>query len=449
MSDDVDLSEIINDAKGQIPIGQLWLATSFCGETSGRVCYCNERNSWMLFTGKRWETAKEYQIFPVLDDVLKERIKSKDKKIVKLAKKTASSANDMTAVLKLAKGYCNKSVHMFDCHPYKLNLSNGVLDLKSDRFETIHDPSYLITRMTDVQYVPGAKCPNWTAFLEKIFMGDQDLIEYAQILVGYSLIESSEQQFMVVMYGNGQNGKSTFINVVEKILGEYCKKTTPQILRESKSTATNELAGLKGMRFISTIETKEDCELDEQAVKMMTGDEKISCRFLYGEFFEYMPEFKIFMATNHKPRIKGTDLGIWRRIKLVPFEYTFTNEEKIPRFYEKYIYPEISGVLNWAITGWMKYQAAGIIKDPKVVRDATAEYRAEQDDFQQFIDDFCVIAPYASVNSSRLLEIYREKMKDSGYSHRRLAENLRRKKFAVEHGRNGNIWRGIGVRSDE
>ncbi|MEC5254061.1 phage/plasmid primase, P4 family, partial [Bacillus paralicheniformis] len=212
-----------------------------------------------------------------------------------------------------------------DSHKYLFNCDNGVIDLKTGELLP-HDRDLLFTKISPVSYQPDADCPNWKAFLESIFIDDRgapnyEIIDFMQKAIGYSLTGDTTEQVMFFLFGNGRNGKSTFINTVQHLFGDYGRQTNSDtfIKKKNDSAINNDIARLDGARFVSAVESEEGQQLSESLVKQITGGEKMSARFLRQEYFEFTPEFKVFFTTNHKPIVKGSDEGIWRRIRLIPF----------------------------------------------------------------------------------------------------------------------------------
>ena len=267
----------------------------------------------------------------------------------------------------------------------KLNTPDGVVDLKTGGIIP-NDPGLYMTRMTGVEFSTHASCPRWRQFIREIFDGDDDLINFVHKAVGYSMVGSTEEQMVFFCYGEGQNGKSVFLDVLSEIMGTYAANIQPETImvkRASGGTGANsDIARLKGARFVTTSEPDEGARLSEGIVKQLSGGDKITARKLYGSEFEFSPELKLWMATNHKPIIRGTDKGIWRRIAMIPFNVTFTNPDK--KLIHK-LRAESSAILGWMIEGCIKWQREGLEK-PKAVTDANQEYRSEMDVIERFLE---------------------------------------------------------------
>jgi putative DNA primase/helicase len=208
------------------------------------------------------------------------------------------------------------------------NCENGTYDIEHGVFRE-HDRDDLITKISRVTYDPAAECPLWKQFLYEIMNYDKELVDFLQVAAGLSLTGDISEQAMFILFGSGANGKTTFLNTVSHILGDYAISTpTETFMVQRGDRQTNDLARLRGTRFVTTAESDAGTKLSEGLVKLCTGNEKINARFMYAEFFEFLPTFKIFLATNHKPTITGTDHGIWRRIRLIPFTTTIADDRQ-------------------------------------------------------------------------------------------------------------------------
>jgi putative DNA primase/helicase len=248
----------------------------------------------------------------------------------------------------------------------------------------------MITSVSPVNYDPAATCPLWDKFLLEIMQGNADNIAFLQRAAGYSLTGSAAEQCMFVLWGNGDNGKSTFLEVLQYIVGDYGSAATMGMFLDTDYDAIpNELAGLAGIRFVSASESKEGRRLDEAKIKVITGSDTIKARFLHREFFNFRPEFKIWLSTNHRPAIRGTDDGIWRRIRLVPFTWQVPKGKKDKRLRGKLI-AEASGILNWMIRGLEDYRLGDAngdgLRESVDVVEATRSYRCDENWIAQFLE---------------------------------------------------------------
>jgi putative DNA primase/helicase len=231
--------------------------------------------------------------------------------------------------------------------------------------------------------------------------------------VGYSLTGSVAEQVLFVLHGTGANGKSTFSETVRSLLGDYAQQTPADTLLERRDSAIpNDIARLRGARFISAVESEEGKRLAEGMVKQLTGGDVVTARFMRAEFFEFKPVGKIWLATNHLPKVHGTDEAIWRRIRLVPFTVTIPEAERDAELGEK-LRAELAGVLQWAVLGCLEWRQRKLGK-PKAIAEATADYRAGQDLVGPFIEQICVLDPNSMEEAGKLYEVYEAWAKAAG-----------------------------------
>lgn len=341
-------------------------------------------------------------------------------------------------------------IMMGDCDSdiYLLNLKNGTLDLRTGILEKHRKEDY-ITRIVDIEYDEKALCPNWMEFLDKVFMGDKDMIDFVQTSVGYSITGSQKEQCFYMLHGNGANGKTTFLNTIKMITGDYSDylKASSLMTRQFDDGARGDLAKLQGKRFVCSSELNEGQYFDESLLKCLTGGESIPVRFLYGEEFNLKPMFKIWVSTNERPRIRGTDLGIWRRVRLIPFLYTFTEEERNKDFMEQYIIPELPGILNWVVKGCLKWQKEGMTIPQKSLAEAE-DYRDEMDVVQRFLDENCITGDIYTIKVGDLYQRFSAwcgKSGDRPVTSIKFGKKLKEKGFEQCKDRMSRYWKGIGV----
>lgn len=273
---------------------------------------------------------------------------------------------------------------LFDSDPYLVGFRGGkCCNLKNGEIRGI-SPNDHLTKTLGAEYVPGAVCLLWEQKLFEWCCGDAELVRFLQVWVGYCLSGLTEFQGLLFLFGGGANGKSVFVNIVLQLLGNYAKTLPSEslMMKNNDSGATNDIARLAGARLVTSVELPEGRIFNENLIKSLTGGDVVSARFLYGEFFEFTPFLKLAISGNHKPIIRGNDLGIWRRINLVPFVAKV--EKPDPDLTNK-LKGELSGVLNWALTGWRIYQAEGLVI-PDAVKRESLEYRQEMDIVGQWLD---------------------------------------------------------------
>ena len=333
---------------------------------------------------------------------------------LKFAKRTASSSAKEAMIKECQHLYdIPASPDDFDSYNDFLNVQNGVVNLRNGELMP-HDSKLMLSKICNCEYdVKRRKPKRWLQFLDEITNGDKDLQEYIQRSIGYSISGSNREQCAYFLYGMGNNGKSTFLDTIADMLGDYASNAQPDTLMlQSKvgslgGGANSDIARLKSARFVTCEEPTEGVRLNEGLLKQLTGGSKVTCRFLYGDEFEYTPEFKIWVATNHKPVVRGTDVGIWRRIKLIPFEVNIP-KNKVDKNLKYKLRQEFPQILAWAVEGCMKWQAQGL-DEPECVLEATKDYKQEMDLIAGFVEQ-CVMIDYSSENKimgADLFAIYR------------------------------------------
>lgn len=386
----------------------------------GSIKYSYNRRKWMYWTGKVWSYDETGEIKKLADliveDLKTEALREEDEEIqskkMKFAYKTANSSGKANMILE-AQHLDGVPILMNELDQYVdyLNVQNGVVNLRNGELIP-HDPNFMMSKICNSEYdAVGMKKPErWLKFLDEVCNGDKDLVRYLQKCVGYSLTGSVKEQCAFFLYGIGNNGKSTFIETVSDMLGDYASNAQPDtiMMKRNSDGVGSDIARLRSARLVTSEEPTEGVRLNEGLVKQLTGGGKVTCRFLYGEEFEYSPEFKIWIATNHKPVVRGTDVGIWRRIRLIPFEVNIP-PEKVDKQLKYKFREEMPQILRWAVEGCILYRKEGL-EPPKCVQDSTAEYKAEMDLMATFMDA-CVVIDYTStelIPANTLYAIYTE-----------------------------------------
>jgi putative DNA primase/helicase len=334
-----------------------------------------------------------------------------------------------------------------DPNPWLLNVSNGTIDVATGEFRE-HRQEDMITKIAAVEYDPEADCPAWKRFIREIMDYNADVITFVQTVAGWALTGDTSEQTMFILFGSGANGKSTFLNTIMYLLGDYAIATpTETFMRKNGDQNTNDIARLRGTRFVTTTEAEQGRRLSEPLIKQITGNDRMTARFLYGEFFNFLPTFKIFMATNHKPVIKGTDHGIWRRIKLIPFT-TRIAEEKQDKHLEEKLKAEASGILNWLLEGTRLWRREGL-KAPPAILNATDEYRGEMDVIGNFIKECCLQKPEGSIRVREFFKAYQEWCEENNehaVSERFFGLRLKEMGFDRTRTADARVWMGLGLR---
>jgi putative DNA primase/helicase len=434
-------------------------ARRFVAQHGADVRYVAEWG-WMVWDGRRWTLDRtgavmrkaKATVLAIADEVLAAGEPKLAEKIRGWAR-ASEGRSRLEALIVLAQSEPGipAQPEAFDTHDWLLTCRNGTLDLRTGQLQP-HEREALLTRLVEIDYDPTAECPTWTAFLDRIMAGSEALIAYLQRAVGYALTGSTGEQAMFLLYGTGANGKSTFLEALRDLFGDYGRQTDPAtfLARQNSDRIPNDIARLAGARFVSAIEVDEGRRLSEVLVKQVISGDTLTARFLNREFFEFRARFKLFLAANHKPVIRGTDEGIWRRIRLIPFTVTIPKAER-DKTLPEHLRAELPGILAWAVRGCAAWQAHGLLDPPEVLA-ATETYRVDMDVVGAFIADCCVLSPHARADCAALYAAYTRWCEESGefaLSQRRFAQQLEERGLPRLRGAQGRWYRtGIGLRDD-
>lgn len=428
-------------------------ATRFGLRHAGRVIYVPGQG-WMLWDGRKWhrdEVGKIMELAKVLARRVYQEGEALDDNDARIAiakhAKSSQQAPRLKAMLELAQSVPELVVEgaSLDAHDMLLGVGNGVVSLKTGKLQPAK-PEDRMTRHSPVMFDATAKCPLFLRFMDQVTGGNKALAKYLQLVVGYSLTGLTNEQCLFFLYGNGANGKSTFLNVVTEVLGSDLASQTPSetLMAKKNSSGTNDIARLLNVRVVIANEIEDGSLLAEALVKQMTGGDAMSARFLYREFFDFVPKFKLFIAGNHKPTIRGRDNGIWRRIRLIPFTVTFPPSQRDKRLQAK-LRAELPGILNWAITGCKAWQKTGLVQ-PQVVTDAVNGYRQEMDLLGAWIEASCLVDPTVSWKSREAYGTYAIWAVGGGY--KPMSESIFSRElegsFKKEKRKDANYFVGIG-----
>lgn len=432
-------------------------AERFVAQHGANVRYVHTWGKWLVWNGQYWtedETGQVDQLAKVTargiyDEAAGAAAAGNDNLAAELSKwaRTSGSAPRRAALLTLAQSEPPIAIthHVLNVDPYLVACTNGTIDLRTCQLRP-SDRADLITRCLPVAYDLAASCPLWLAFLGRI-MPDPDNRQFLQKAAGVAL-SGVTLQSLFFLYGAGANGKSTFVETVLSLLGEYAAKTSAEtlLMQDRTGRIPNDLAALVGKRLVIASELPDGRRLNESQVKDLTGGDSITARFLNQEFFTFNPEFKLWMYGNHKPVITGTDDGIWRRIRLIPFTVQIPENEQDGQLAVK-LRAELPGILAWEVQGWRLYQAEGL-NPPADVTQATAAYRSESDALGQFLADCTIQAETFTVGSADLYAAYTTWTAANGMgalSSVRFARALQERGFTKQKTRVGAVWSGLGL----
>lgn len=425
------------------------LALRFSRQYAASLRYVNEWGRWMSWDGMYWREDRTLDVFDRVRAVCR--------------KASAECGNNEKAGIRLASGITvaaverlvradrrhAAAVEQWDCDPWLLNTPSGTVDLLTGIVRE-HQPGDYITKITAAG--PGGDCPLWKHFLARIMEDEPELQTFLQRVTGYSLTGLTREHALFFLYGTGANGKSVFLSTLAGLLGDYAKAAPVSTFTASNTEQhPTDVAGLRGARMVTALETEDGRWWAEAKVKSLTGGDRITARFMRQDFFEYVPQFKLIVAGNHKPGLRNVDEAIRRRLHLVPFTVTIGEEERDPDLGEK-LKAEFPGILRWAIEGCLAWQREGL-NPPTTVRAATGDYLAAEDAVGRWIEDHCVIHPACWAASGALYAAYQEWCQQNGerqWSQKRFSETLRSRGF--EPARTGAVgtkgFAGIGLRED-
>jgi putative DNA primase/helicase len=336
-----------------------------------------------------------------------------------------------------------------DADPELFNTAGGTIDTRT---ATVREPRRgdLITRAASVAYDPAATCPVFDAFLARV-QPREDVRAFLQRAAGYCLTGLTVERVLFVLHGNGRNGKSTLLELLRDVFGDYAAVAPVELLLAKRDPGIpNDLARLKGARFVTTAETEEGRRLAESGVKAMTGNDAVTARFLHGEFFDFKPQFKLWLSTNHKPVVRGTDAGIWDRIRLIPFTVRIPDEEVDPELPAK-LRAEAPGVLNWLLAGLLAWRGRGLDPPPEVLA-ATEGYRQEMDVLGAFLDEECLEGPQLRATARALYGAYStwcERTGEQPENQRTFGMRLTERGFSRKKWGSGWSWYGVGLREPD
>jgi P4 family phage/plasmid primase-like protien len=417
------------------------------------VCYCSALG-WFIYDGRRWVPNKDrvYQLCTQVADLVgKEALKVANSscynKLISWRRESHMAAR-IRAAFELLQYEVLVEPEQFEQKPWLLNCLNGTLDLRSGELRP-HKREDFITHLAPVVYDPKARAPLWEKFLARV-MPDAEIRAFLRRLIGYALTGCADEHIFPIAWGSGNNGKSTFTNTILQLLGTYGLTGTVSVLAQVRpEQIRNDIADLAGARFVSIAETDEQFKLNEGTVKHITGGGKIRARQLYAKNFEFSRTWLIWLETNSKPVIRGTDQGIWRRVVLIPWLVSIPKPEIDPQLGKK-LRDELPGILNWAVDGVKEYLERGL-DIPDAVRAATDEYRADSDDVARWLQSKCIQDPAAIAAHKELYNSFLSWARGENINYlpssKSFAARLEGRGF-VRAIRSGQIyWRGLALQS--
>jgi putative DNA primase/helicase len=419
------------------------------------IRHCPQRKAWLAWDGMRWREDGTGEIYRLAKRTVQyigaeaaETDDDNERKALLRWALESESRKRIDATISLAWSEPGIPVEPADLNsnPWLLNVQNGTIDLRTGKLLP-HRRSDLITKLAPVAYDPAAECPKWLAFLERIMEGNQDLIGFLQRAGGYALTGDVSEHALFFLYGTGRNGKGTFLETILALLGDYATTVdTGLITVKRNEDHPTGLTDLDGRRFVSTVEIDDGKRIAEALVKKLTGGDRIKARRMRENNYEFGPTHKIFLTVNHPPEIRGTDEGIWSRVKLIPFNVFISQEERVRNLRETLTHEEGPGILAWLVRGCLEWQRDGL-KEPHAVRHATDSYRKSMDAVGGFIAERCksfldhpTLKTQARERKDALYHAYVEWAKSNG------CEILPARKFGSEMDRRGYLLKASNGR---
>ena len=415
-------------------------------------------NKFYIYDGQKWKVDDRGAIRKLIDEMIES---IKNEKVLHSEDVTEEEAREAfqkyykkTRGTQSKKNIMNELMHRktvtpdeFDKDDMLLNVANGYIDLTSRELYK-HDINKMFSQITNTDYTEKMQPAVWLDFLNDIFAGDKAVIRYIQKALGYSLTGSTREQIMFILFGKGRNGKSIFVEAISEILGDYSNNMQAKSLMVKKNDNVNtDIARLSKARFVTSSEPNEGFRFDEGLIKQLTGGDKVTARFLYAEEFEYTPKFKIWVSTNHKSIIRGTDDGIWRRLVLIPFDVQIP-EEKVDKDLKYKLLREAPAILNWMAEGAYMWMQEGLAM-PEKLKEAVQKYRNEMDTLGQFIEDCCKVDKNSSEKVSNLHQAYKTWSNDNLTSTKVLGmksfSQKMEERFVKESRRDANYFIGIEI----
>jgi putative DNA primase/helicase len=418
--------------------------------------YSKKLKDWFVWDGKRWNDDEELKVNgmaqatarAIYDEI---KIASSDDQRKAIAKHAiaSESSTKQRGLLTEARSMLAVRLDTFDAHTYLLNCANGTLDLQTSEWHS-HTREHYLTRLAPVDFDASAKCPTWLKFLERIFNSDEEMVAFIQRAIGCTLVGESQKREMFILHGKGSNGKSTLLATMKAMLGDYAATTAVETLMQTKfNNNSADLATLRGSRFVMASESNESQRLNTTLIKKLLGGDTQKVRNLYQSHFEYVPEFRLWFATNYKPMIDANDEAAWDRVYLIPFDVRIPEREQDKQLLDK-LRAELSGILAWAIEGCFAYLQSGL-EAPAKVKAATKEYRAENDLIGDFIEEKCVCDEGYIISSTELYQVMAGWLANNGeqeMSQKKFVQELQKRGMTTvrEAGTGKKVLRGITLR---
>jgi putative DNA primase/helicase len=422
--------------------------------------YCHALGKWLVWDGTRWNPDADEEVTRRMVEVIHQmhglagcQANKQAREALERWAKQSESDGKIRAAISLAESQRELVIapDQLDQHPWLLNCENGTLDLRTSELCAHRREDYL-TQKAGAAYDPTAECPTWFVFLRKIMDGSEEMVGFLKRAVGYTLTGQITEQCLFILWGRGQNGKTTFLNAIRDVTGDYQYHAPfSTFLYERHHSIRNDLAALRGKRYVTAIEADPGERLSESVIKTVTGGDPMTVRFLHHEFFSYYPHYKLWLGVNDKPVVRGTSKGTWRRIRLIPFTVVIPDSEIDGSLGEK-LRGELPGILSWAVKGCEQWRQGKLAPPPEVLN-ATGQYREEMDLLGGFISDSCLIGAGAQVKAGELYTAYKsycERTGERALCQRDFGLGVEQRGYEKDKGTHGvRLWKGLTLKGSE
>ncbi len=406
-------------AATESPNTDLANARRLAAQHGDELRYCHPQRAWYVWDGKRWKQddsgeverrAKE-TVRSIYEEAARAAV-SEHRQLLASWAQQSESAPHLKAMIQLTRSESGIAVTQpeLDSNPWLLDCLNGTIDLRSGQLQP-HRKEEPYYQVSPVEYDPDAVLPQWTTFLQEVTGGNEELSNFLQQAVGYSLTAVTSEEVLFFVHGPGATGKSTFLEATRSTLGDYARTADFEafLKRQQVGGARNDIACLAGARLVISIEVDEGKQLAEGLVKMLTGGDTVTARMLYKEAIQFSPGFKLWLCANHAPKVRADDDAMWRRILRIPFERVIPKNQRDPSLKAILKDPARGGaaILAWAVKGCLEWQRAGLAV-PKVVEAATEKYRSQMDSLTPFLEARCIVHGNAQTPLQAMRNAYEE-----------------------------------------
>lgn len=426
-----------------------------------RLHWCEETKSWLVWNGKYWDVDRTLVVNQMAKEIVNEFLEEASEARKKASTPEAQAAAErlykeaakgrsekaMRSMIELAKSDLPITQDELDKDPFLLNCQNGIIDLKTGKLLP-HAPEYNITKIAGASYEPTYKFKLFDKFLKQITCDDRDLATYFRDICGMASIGKVFHEGMCIFYGNGQNGKSTFVNTIRRVFGDYAWSISPEMLMVQKDgRQPMGIVQIDGKRFVAAMETEEGRRLSGAMLKQLASADPITGRDLYQKNRTFMPTHTLVLSTNFLPKISSTDVGTWRRIIVVPFKASIPEAKQVKDFTNMLYEQDGNAILSWIIDGARAFIANDYkVNVPKAVEETTKQYRESEDWLGNFIHECCELGDY-KVMGGELYDQYVEWCLKNNETYKRrprdFAAALEASGFDKRKTMHGAEWHGL------